>query len=73
MGKSANDFKYANIPKNDVQTSINMNIGVHNVHPKNVADNYFRHIRQDVTIKQNNTFCSRPWNNKFLIKIFYKL
>ena len=60
MGKTTNDFKKANIPLNDIQTSINMNIGVQNIHPKNVPDNYFRHVRQDVTIKQNNTLCSRP-------------
>jgi hypothetical protein len=60
MGKTTNDFKKANIPVNDIQTSLNMNIGVQNIHPKNVPDNYFRHVRQDVTIKQNNTLCSRP-------------
>ena len=60
MGRTANDFKKANIPVNDIQTSINMNIGVQNIHPKNVNDNYFRHVRQDVTIQPNKTFCSRP-------------
>lgn len=60
MGRTANDFKKSNIPVNDIQTSLNMNIGVQNIHPKNVGDGFFRHIRQDVTINQNNTFCSRP-------------
>jgi hypothetical protein len=60
MGRTVNDFKKANIPTNDIQTSINMNIGVQNIHPKNVPDNFFKHVRQDVTIVQNSTFCSRP-------------
>ena len=36
MGKTFKDFKYTNIPQNDIQTSLNMNIGVHSIHPKNV-------------------------------------
>lgn len=60
LGKTIKDFKNKNIPENDIQTSWNMNIGIHNIHPKDVPDNYFRHVRQDVTIQQNRTFCSRP-------------
>jgi hypothetical protein len=60
MGRTTNDFKKANIPVNDIQTSINMNIGIQNIHPKNVPDNYFKHIRQDVTINPNHSLCSRP-------------
>ena len=60
MGKTFQDFKYSNIPQNDIQTSLNMNVGVHNIHPKNVEDNYFKHVRQDVTLQQNTTFCNRP-------------
>lgn len=60
LGKTAKDFKNKNIPVNDIQTSLNMNIGIHNIHPKDVENNYFRHVRQDVTIQPNRTFCSRP-------------
>lgn len=60
MGKTANDFKKANIPVNDIQTSLNMNIGVQNIHPKIVNDNFFKHVRQDVTIQHNKTLCNRP-------------
>jgi hypothetical protein len=60
IGRTAIDFKRSNIPKNDIQTSINANVGVQNIHPKNVPDNFFRHVRQDVTIQPNNTFCIRP-------------
>lgn len=34
MGRTAEDFKKGSVPKNDIQTSLNMNIGVHNLHPK---------------------------------------
>jgi hypothetical protein len=60
LGKTGLDFRNKNTPVNDIQTSLNMNIGIHNIHPKDVNDNYFRHIRQDVTIQPNRTFCSRP-------------
>ena len=60
VGKRETDFRNTNVPQNDIQTSLNMNTGVHNIHPKNVEDGFFRHVRQDVTIQPNNTFCSRP-------------
>lgn len=59
-GRTAKDFKYSSVPKNDIQTSLNMNIGVHNIHPKEINDNYFRHVRQDVTIRHNQSLCPRP-------------
>lgn len=36
LGKTSQDFKNKSIPTNDIQTSLNMNIGVHNIHPKNI-------------------------------------
>lgn len=59
MGKTAEEFKKGSIPKNDIQTSLNMNIGVHNLQPVGVPDNYFRHVRT-ITTQPNKTFCSRP-------------
>lgn len=60
LGRTAEEFRKSNIPKNDIQTSLNMNIGVQNLHPKLAAENYFRHVRQDVTVAYNKTFCNRP-------------
>lgn len=60
LGKTAQDFKNKNIPVNDIQTNLNTNIGIHNIHPKEVDDNYFRHMRQDVTIQHNKTHSSKP-------------
>jgi hypothetical protein len=34
FGKTGKDFKNKNTPVNDIQTSLNMNIGIHNIHPK---------------------------------------
>ena len=59
MGRTAQEFKKEGVPVNDIQTSLNMNIGVHNLQPVGVPDNYFRHVRS-ITVKNNNTFCSRP-------------
>jgi hypothetical protein len=39
--------------KNDIQTSLNMNIGVHNIHPKNVTDNFFGHKKSSITGNPN--------------------
>jgi hypothetical protein len=61
LGRTTQDFKSSNIPTNDIQTSINMNKGTQNLHPKLVSDNFFKHVRQDVTIISNKTFCNRPW------------
>ena len=36
VGKTQKDFRSTNVPQNDIQTSLNMNTGVHNIHPKNV-------------------------------------
>lgn len=60
MGKTSQDFKNKNTPINDIQTSLNMNVGIHNIHPRDVEDGYFKHIRQNVTMQPNQTFCSRP-------------
>ena len=65
VGKTMQDFKYSSVPKNDIQTSLNMNVGVHNIHPKDVQDNYFRHVRQDVTLNHNRLLCPRPWSDYF--------
>lgn len=59
MGRTAEEFKKQGQPKNDIQTSLNMNMGLHNLHPVGVPDNYFRHTRS-ITVQNNNTFCSRP-------------
>lgn len=60
LGRTAEEFKNSGIPRNDIQTSLNMNIGLQNLHPKLAADNFFRHVRQDVTVAYNKTFCNRP-------------
>jgi hypothetical protein len=60
LGKTARDFKNKNIPVNDIQTNLNTNIGIHNIHPREIGDNYFRHIRQDATIQPNRSLCPRP-------------
>ena len=65
MGKTTKDFKYSNIPTNDIQTNTNSNIGIHNIHPKDVENNYFRHIRKDVTLISNKTPSSKPWFYKY--------
>ena len=36
VGRTQKDFRSTNVPQNDIQTSLNMNTGVHNIHPKNV-------------------------------------
>ncbi len=36
MGKTTKDFKNTNVPVNDIQTNTNSNIGIHNIHPKDV-------------------------------------
>jgi len=59
IGKTSNDFYHNNIPSNDIQTNLNMNIGTHNLHPKVPEDGYFRHVR-NVTVQPNKTFTCRP-------------
>lgn len=36
IGKTHMDFKNRNVPVNDIQTNLNTNIGIHNIHPKDV-------------------------------------
>lgn len=59
LGRTAEDFKKGCKPNNDVQTSLNMNIGVQNLHPKDIGDNFFRHTRT-VTVNTNTNLCTRP-------------
>lgn len=59
MGETAEEFKKKGVPQNDVQTSLNMNTGVHGLQPVGVPDNYFRHVRS-ITVQNNKTFCNRP-------------
>lgn len=58
-GKTAVQFKSYGVPKNDIQTSLNMNKGVQNLQPVGVPDNFYRHVRS-ITVQNNNTFCNRP-------------
>lgn len=59
MGRTAEQFKKEGLPRNDIQTSLNMNIGVHNLQPVGVPDNYFKHVRT-ITVQPNKNFCNRP-------------
>jgi len=59
MGRTGESFKNVAEVKNDVQTSLNMNEGVHHIHPKQVPDTYFKHVRS-ITVRENNTLCPRP-------------
>lgn len=52
-------LKNSSIPKNDIQTSLNLNIGIHNIHPKNVPDNYFGHKLSEITRNRNRSPCDR--------------
>ncbi len=45
--------------RNDIQTNLNINIGVHRLHPQEIPDNYFRHTRT-ITVSQNKNPTSRP-------------
>ena len=66
--KEKQNKKYMNVDKsevksrkqvdysNDIQTSLNLNAGMHNIHPKNANDGLFRHLRKDVTINDHRTF-----------------
>ena len=58
-GKGTRDFQNSNFVKNDIQTSLNMNIGVHSMHPKVPDDNYFRHVRS-ITLRPNGTPYTKP-------------
>ena len=57
-GKAAHDLKGPVTTQNDVQTSLNMNVGVHKMHPKEVPDGYFRHTRS-ITVQHNKNPCAR--------------
>lgn len=59
MGRTAEEFKAAGLPRNDIQTSLNMNTGVHGLQPVGVPDNYFRHVRS-ITVQPNKTPADRP-------------
>lgn len=59
VGKTAQNFHNINLTKNDIQTNLNMNKGIHNLHPKIPEDGYFRHVRT-VTVQQNKSLCPRP-------------
>ena len=59
MGRTAEEFKKMGMPRNDIQTNLNMNVGVQSLQPVGVADNYFRHVRS-ITVQPNKTFCNRP-------------
>lgn len=57
MGKTATDFAFRSQMRNDIQTNTNTNIGVHNLHPKDVQPSYYRHVRQeDVTHRPNKIY-----------------
>ena len=59
LGGTAQQFKKFGQTKNDIQTNLNTNIGVHNLHPSQIPDNFFKHTRT-VTVQNNNTLCNRP-------------
>ena len=58
-GKRTGDFQNSNYVKNDIQTSLNMNVGVQSMHPKEPETNYFRHVRS-ITVKPNGTPYTKP-------------
>ncbi len=41
--ETVREIKQSSVPKNDIQTSLNMNIGIHNIHPSDVGNGYFGH------------------------------
>lgn len=57
--KTVSELKKATILENDIQTSLNINKGIHNIHPKNVANNYFGKHLTDITSNPNISPCSR--------------
>lgn len=59
LGRTAEEFKKAGEVRNDIQTNLNINIGVHKLHPQEIPDNYFRHTRT-ITVNNNKNLCSRP-------------
>ena len=68
-------LKDSSVPKNDIQTSLNMNIGIHNIHPKNVPNNYFGHKLSEITRNINRNPCDR-WRmilHFFCILIYHYL
>jgi hypothetical protein len=71
MGKTAEQFRKGSQPMNDIQTNLNINIGLQNIHPKLCPDSYFRHIRQDVTINPNKSLCPRPWLKSYIFTNYF--
>lgn len=59
MGRTAEEFKRAGEVRNDIQTNLNINIGVHKLHPQEIPENYFRHTRT-ITVNHNTNPTSRP-------------
>ena len=57
--ESVEQFKKSSVPANDIQTSLNTNIGIHNIHPKDVGDNYFGHRLSEITRNMNRSPCQR--------------
>ena len=57
MGRTTTEFAFKQENKNDIQTNMNMSIGVHNLHPKETNIGFFRHVRQeDITSRPNRIF-----------------
>ena len=63
-GKGVGEFRGTGMGRgeggvNDIQTSTNVNEGMHSIHPKEVGVGYYRHVRQDVTRVENKTPATR--------------
>jgi hypothetical protein len=59
MGRTGEEFKRAGDVRNDIQTNLNINMGVHKLHPHEIPENYFRHTRT-ITVNHNKNPTSRP-------------
>lgn len=59
MGRTAEEFKRAGEVRNDIQTNLNINVGLHRLHPQEIPENYFRHTRT-ITLNHNKNPTSRP-------------
>lgn len=57
--ESVQQFQMSSVPVNDIQTSLNMNTGIHTIHPKHVGDNYFGHRLSEITRNMNRSPCHR--------------
>lgn len=56
---SASQFAFRPSQPDDIQTSTNINAGMHAIHPKEVEPGFYRHIKQDVTIQPHKTFSTK--------------